>query len=123
MSTDEAKDIRETLREFISDGKTHELRGFIEEKLNELDDSSWQIRKKVAESLMEISSSLDDLNQLRQNFRLLSANFSQFRVHAAPFAGAGALPERVVLRLAMPDKIELHAFQYLLSMRTPLEGV
>ena len=52
------------------------------------------------------------LQELSQDFSLPTAYLSQIGVVAAPFAGAGEVPQTIVFRLSMPDKVELHSLSF-----------
>ena len=60
---------------------------------------------------------------LLQDLRLLPAHRRQFRILAAPLVGTRPIPEVVVLRLAVPDKVELHIVWNLLGNYSPLRGL
>jgi len=71
-SRDERKSIRDDVTRLLSDGKSHEVQDIIRDLSKSLDDTSWKIRKKVAESLLEVTSVLDEFDKLKENFRDMS---------------------------------------------------
>jgi len=56
----------------LAEGKGDEVQAIIRDLYKSMDDISWKIRKKVAESLLDITSVLDEFDRLKENFRGLS---------------------------------------------------
>jgi type IV pilus assembly protein PilB len=75
-ASDHALNDRETVKEdinkLLSDRKFDEIQSFIEKTAQKIDDKSCEIRKKVAESLQELTLSLDEIGALKENFRKIS---------------------------------------------------
>jgi type IV pilus assembly protein PilB len=71
-SEDEKKRVTDELSRLLSEGKADEVREIIKELSTKLDDSSWKIRKTVAETLLDVTCLLDEFGRLKDNFRELS---------------------------------------------------
>jgi len=63
------KDLRDDLWRLLSEGKNDEVKAIIRDLSEEFDDTSWKIRKHVAEHIQEITSVLDKFDKLKDNFR------------------------------------------------------
>jgi len=70
---DEGKRIRDDIARLLAEGKGDEVNAIVKELSKRLNDTSWKIRKKVAESLLEVTSVLDEFDNLKENFRDMSA--------------------------------------------------
>jgi hypothetical protein len=69
---DERQRIKNDIAKLLSKGKSDEVNAIIKDLSKRLDDASWKIRKKVAESLLEATSVLDEFDRVKENFRDLS---------------------------------------------------
>jgi type IV pilus assembly protein PilB len=69
---EERKKLRDDLNRLLSEGKNDEIKTIIRDASKRLDDTSWKIRKKVAEHLQDITDTLDEFDKLKENFRDLS---------------------------------------------------
>ncbi len=73
VSSDDDRDkIKDDMTRLLSEGKGDEVNAIIKDLSKRLDDTSWKIRKKVAETLLEATSVLGEFDKLRENFRDLS---------------------------------------------------
>lgn len=72
-SQDERRKIKDDVTRLLSKGKSDEVQAIVKDLTKRLEDTSWKIRKKVAESLLDITSVLDEFDKLRENFRELSS--------------------------------------------------
>jgi type IV pilus assembly protein PilB len=73
QNQDERKEIKDKITRFLSEGKNDEVNIIIRDLSKRFDDTSWIIRKKVAESLLEVTNVLDEFDKLKENFRDMSA--------------------------------------------------
>ena len=71
-SPDERKEMKDEVTRLLSEGKNDEVNTIIKDLSKRLDDTSWNIRKKVAESLLEVTYVLDEFDKLKENFRDMS---------------------------------------------------
>jgi len=71
-SDDERGKIKDEIARLLSEGRGDEVNAIVRELSRRLDDASWKIRKKVAESLLEVTGVLDGFDRLRENVRDLS---------------------------------------------------
>ena len=71
-SADDREKIKDDIARLLSEGKSDEVNGIVKDLSKRLDDTSWKIRKKVAESLLEVTAVLDEFDKLRENFRDMS---------------------------------------------------
>ena len=71
-SDGERKSIKDDISRLLSKGKSDEVNDIIRDLSKKLDDTSWRIREKVAESLLEVTSVLDECNKLKEHFRDMS---------------------------------------------------
>jgi len=71
-SLDERKDMKDEVTRLLSEGKNDEVNTIIKDLSKRLDDTSWNIRKRVAESLLEVTHVLDEFDKLKENFRDMS---------------------------------------------------
>jgi len=71
-SDDEREKIKDDIARLLSEGKSDEVNAIVKELFKKLDDTSWKIRKKVAETLLEATSVLDEFDKLKENFRDMS---------------------------------------------------
>jgi len=69
---EERKKIKDEVTKLLSEGKSDEVQKIIKELSKKLDDTSRRIRKKVAESFLEITPILDKFDKLQENFRDMS---------------------------------------------------
>jgi type IV pilus assembly protein PilB len=69
---DERKEIKDEITRLLSEGKNDEVNTIIRDLSKRFDDTSWKIRKKVAESLLEVTNVLDEFDKLKENFRDMS---------------------------------------------------
>ena len=69
---DERKKIRDDVSRLLSEGRSDEVKKIIKDLFRKFDDTSWKIRKKVAERLLDITSVLDEFDKLREDFREIS---------------------------------------------------
>ncbi len=65
-------DITQKVINCLSQGKTQEAQSAINEYSQKLDDKSWEIRNKYAESFHDIISKLDEFDKLKDNFSLIA---------------------------------------------------
>jgi len=73
VSSDDDRDkIKDDMTSLLSEGKGDEVKAIIKDLSKRLNDTSWEIRKKAAETLFEATSVLDEFDKLRENFRDLS---------------------------------------------------
>ena len=73
LTSDDDRDrITHEITRLLSEGKGDEVNAIVKELSKKLDDTSWKIRKKVAESLLEVTGVLDEFDKLRENFRDMS---------------------------------------------------
>jgi type IV pilus assembly protein PilB len=63
------KELREDISRLVSEGKSNEVKGIIRNLSDEFDDTSWKIRKNVAEHIQEITDALNEFNKVKDNFR------------------------------------------------------
>ena len=61
--------IKDDISRLLSEGKSNEVKKVIKDLSKKLDDTSWKIRKNVAEKLLEVTSVLDEFNKLKEHFR------------------------------------------------------
>jgi type IV pilus assembly protein PilB len=66
------KDLKDDIARLVSEGKNKELKAIIRNLSDEFDDTSWKIRKNVAEHIQKITGTLDKFNKLKDNFRDIS---------------------------------------------------
>lgn len=71
-SDDDREKIKDDIARLLSEGKSDEVNAIVKDLFKRLDDTSWKIRKKVAETLLEATSVLDEFDKLRENFQDLS---------------------------------------------------
>jgi len=71
-SDDDRGKIKDEITRLLSEGKSDEVSVIVRELTKRLDDTSWKIRKKVAESLLEVTSVLDEFDKLKESFRDMS---------------------------------------------------
>lgn len=71
-SRDSKEEVVEPLNKSLSEANSEELRKILEDFGKGLENTSWKIRKKVAESFKEITSVLSSLNKLNESFQLIS---------------------------------------------------
>ncbi len=64
--------VKDELARLLSKGKKEEAREIIDDLSNRFEDTSWKIRKKVAESFGDIISVLDEFDELKENFQEIS---------------------------------------------------
>jgi type IV pilus assembly protein PilB len=69
---DESRKYKENVIRLLEEGKTGEVKTVIQDLSKKLEDTSWQIRNKVAESFMAITSALDESQKLSENFQEIS---------------------------------------------------
>jgi type IV pilus assembly protein PilB len=69
---DESRKYKENVIRLLEEGKTGEVKTVIQDLSKKLEDTSWQIRNKVAESFMAITSALDESKKLSENFQEIS---------------------------------------------------
>jgi len=73
VTSDAERDkIKDEIARLLSEGRGDEVNAIVRELSQRLDDTSWKIRKKVAESLLEVTGVLDGFDKLRENVRDLS---------------------------------------------------
>lgn len=63
------KDLRDDISRLLSEGKNNEVKTIIRDLSEEFDDTSWKIRKNVAEHIQDITSALNEFDKLKDNFR------------------------------------------------------
>ena len=66
------KQLNEYIRDLLSYGKSNEMGTFIEDVSSKMDNKSIAMRKRVAESLENASSTLEAFDQLKENFQKTS---------------------------------------------------
>ena len=71
-SDDDIDKIKDDMTRLLTEGKGDEVTTIIKDLSKRLDDTSWKIRKQVAETLLEATSVLDKFDKLSENFRDLS---------------------------------------------------
>ncbi len=71
-SDDNIQKIKDDIARLLSEGRRDGANAMVRELSEKLDDTSWKIRKKVAESLLEVTSLLDQFDGLNENFRDIS---------------------------------------------------
>jgi len=71
-SDDDREKIKDEISRLLSEGKSDEVNAIVRDLSKKLDDTSWKIRKKVAQSLLEVTSVLDEFDKLKENFRDMS---------------------------------------------------
>ena len=69
---DDEKKVKDYLNDLLSSGKSDEMETYIEDVSSKMDDKSIAIRKKVAESLQDVTSSLNEFDTLKKNFKKTS---------------------------------------------------
>jgi type IV pilus assembly protein PilB len=69
---DERQEIKVEVTRLLSEGKTDEVNNIIKDLSKSFDDTSWKIRKRVAESLLEVTHILDEFDKLKENFQDMS---------------------------------------------------
>ncbi len=74
---DDIKETRDEVTKLLAEGKGDEVQSIIRDLSKRLDDTSSKIRKKVAESLLDITSVLDESDKLKENFRELSETLTK----------------------------------------------
>jgi type IV pilus assembly protein PilB len=72
LGLDERKRIRDDVTRLLSEGNNDEVQEILKDLFKKLGDASWRARKKVAESLLDITCVLGESDKLRENFRELS---------------------------------------------------
>ena len=70
---DDEKKVKEYINDLLSGGKSDEMETYIENVSSKMDDKSITLRKKVAESLQDITSVLDEFNAIKENFQKTAA--------------------------------------------------
>ena len=68
----DVKEIKDEVTRLLAEGRGDEVQAIIRNLSKRMDDTSWRIRKKIAESLLHISSVLDEFDKLKESFRGLS---------------------------------------------------
>jgi len=63
------KDLKDDISRLLSEGKNNEVKALIRDLSNKFDDTSWKIRKNVAEHIQEITGALNEFHKLKDNFR------------------------------------------------------
>jgi type IV pilus assembly protein PilB len=66
------KQVKEYINDLLSGGKSDEMETYIEDVSSKMDDKSITLRKKVAESLQDVTSALDEFDKIKENFRKTS---------------------------------------------------
>jgi type IV pilus assembly protein PilB len=61
--------VRDDLTRLLSEGKNNEVKAIIRDLSEKFDDTSWKIRKNVAEHIQEITNALDEFDKLKDNFQ------------------------------------------------------
>ena len=69
---DDEKKVKEYINDLLSGGKSAEMKTFIEDVSSKMDNKSITSRKKVAESLQDVTSALEELDTLKENFQKTS---------------------------------------------------
>jgi len=69
---DDEKKVKEYINDLLSGGKSDEMETFIEDVSSKMGDKYIAIRKKVAESIQDITSTLDEFNTIKENFQKTS---------------------------------------------------
>jgi type IV pilus assembly protein PilB len=65
-------EIKEDVKRLMKQGKSEDVQALVKELTEKLDDRSWKVRKKIAESLLEVTSALDELDKLKDYFEEMS---------------------------------------------------
>jgi len=68
------QDIKAYVNDLISDGNGEKIGAVIDGLSKRMNDKSQKIRQKVAESLQDITSTLDDLDKLNENFQKITGS-------------------------------------------------
>lgn len=61
--------LREDISRLLSEGKDEEVKAIIRDLSEEFDDTSWKIRRHVADHIKEVTGALNEFNKLKDNFR------------------------------------------------------
>jgi type IV pilus assembly protein PilB len=69
---DDEKQVNEYIKDLLSCGKSNEIETFIEDVSSKMDNKSITMRKKVAESLEHVTSTLGEFDKLKENFQKTS---------------------------------------------------
>jgi type IV pilus assembly protein PilB len=69
---DDEKKVKEYINDLLSGGKSDEMETFIEDVSSKTDNKSIASRIKVAESLQDVTSALEELDTLKENFQKTS---------------------------------------------------
>jgi len=75
---DNEKKVKEYINDLLSGGKSDEMETFIEDVSSKMDDRHIAIRKKVAESLQDITSDLDEFHTIKENFQKTSDSLTKW---------------------------------------------
>ncbi|MFA4915941.1 MAG: ATPase, T2SS/T4P/T4SS family [Syntrophales bacterium] len=67
------KEMKDEVTRLLSEGKGDQVTEIIKDLSKRLDDTSWKIRKKISENLLDITRVLDDFDKVNENFREISA--------------------------------------------------
>ncbi|MFC1815567.1 GspE/PulE family protein [Thermodesulfobacteriota bacterium] len=71
-SSNDSDKVKEHINNLLSGRKFDEIQSFIEKTTQKIDDKSCEIRKQVAESLKELTSAVDEIDALKENFKKIS---------------------------------------------------
>ncbi len=66
---DKKNHLRDDLNRLLSEGKNNEIKAIIRDLSEKFDDTSWKIRKNVAEHIQDITGALNEFDKLKDNFR------------------------------------------------------
>jgi len=75
---DNEKKVKEYINDLLSGGKSDEMETFLEDVSSKMDDKHIAIRIKVAESLQDITSNLDEFHTLKENFQKTSDSLTKW---------------------------------------------
>lgn len=70
--SDDEKQVNEYIKALLSCGKSNEMETFIEDVSSKMDNKSITMRKKVADSLEHVTSTLEEFDKLKENFQKTS---------------------------------------------------
>jgi type IV pilus assembly protein PilB len=75
---DDENQANEYIKDLLSRGHSNEIETFIEDVSSKMDNKSIAVRKKVAESLEHITSTLDEFHALKENFQKTSDTLTKW---------------------------------------------
>jgi len=108
---DDEKKVKEYISDLLSGGKSHEMETFIEDVSSKMDNKFIAIKRKVAESLQDITLALDEFGTVKENFQKTTdtlINWLKKENHVDTYLAVSGSLHNICSSLNKPDRYLIH---------------